>query len=189
LDIQLGFIQPSQTEVGYFDLLMDGSDLASGSELETAVIISLFTNRRAEDDDPLPDAFADRQGFWGDDFADIEGDLIGSRWWLLAAEKQTNEVRLKYLEYAVEALQWLIDDSVASEVQIQAEYIGPHVLGVSVVILHGNNVSDRFEFVWDQLRNQILKSAEPIAFQSGQVYLLTEDGNFLTTEDGLRLLI
>ena len=94
--------------------------------LETAVIISLFTDRRAATDDVLPDAGqtlspvpADRRGWAGDAFG---GERIGSRLWLLDREKQTEEVRRRAEEYGYEALQWLIDDGHVLSVEISAEW-------------------------------------------------------------------
>ena len=48
------------------DLSILGGDLATDDGLRTAVIISLFTDARARADDPLPEADADRRGWWGD---------------------------------------------------------------------------------------------------------------------------
>lgn len=186
MDIRLAF-NPTRQEFGGIDLLLEGSDLASGHELESAVIMSLFTNRRAEADDVLPSAFADRQGFWGDQFPTREGDKMGSRLWLLSAEKQTNETRLRALEYAAEALQWLIDDRVASEVRIQAEYVRQHFLGLRVEILHGNGVSTSYEYLWDQLKNQLSEDQE-FTIGGSQTYLMTENGNRLLTESGQTLV-
>jgi len=55
--------------------------------LARAVIISLFTWRRANPDDVLP-AGDDRQGWFGDTFAEVRGDRIGSRLWLLSRPEQ-----------------------------------------------------------------------------------------------------
>jgi phage gp46-like protein len=123
------------------DWILAGVDLAAGHDLETAVILSLFTDRLALPDDPLPDpSDGDRRGWWADwNAADaVLGDLgpIGSRLWLISREKQLDSVRLRAEDYAREALAWMLEDGVADQVEIAAEWHGPAPgrLDVSVVI-------------------------------------------------------
>ncbi|RJX19022.1 MAG: hypothetical protein C4575_09340 [Desulforudis sp.] len=94
--------------------------------LTTAVIVSLFTDRRAEDDDVLPDsANGDKRGWWGDLVSpEVEGDRIGSRLWLLEREKTTPETLIRAREYIEQALEWLVDDGVAAKVEIEVERTG-----------------------------------------------------------------
>ncbi|MBW1642525.1 MAG: phage GP46 family protein [Deltaproteobacteria bacterium] len=109
------------------DFSFDASiqDLKSDAGLETAVIISLFTDRRAKSDDILPDSNnPDRRGWWGDLVSDIENDQIGSRLWLLNREKTLESVLIKTKEYAKEALMWLIEDDVATKVEVSVERLG-----------------------------------------------------------------
>lgn len=119
--------------------------------LESAVVISLFTDRRAENDDEVDGE--DRRGWWGDLFADVEGDRIGSRLWLLSREKQLPAVLIKAREYASEALQWLIDDGVASAVTVTTEIVRQGLLGLLVVIHRPAKppIQFRFETFWKEV--------------------------------------
>lgn len=132
------------------DIAQSGADLATGDELATAVIISLLTWRRANDDDELPDESGPRHGWWGDTFAEAEGDRIGCRWWLLRREKLTAETIARAEEMGREALQWLIDDGVASRVDIALSRRGLDGLDVVVTIYRtdGTRVVLRFPDVW-----------------------------------------
>jgi len=109
-------------DLGECDLQFVNSDLICDPGLETAVLISLFTDQRAEDDDALPDPNApDRRGWWGDMVSNIEGDKIGSRLWLLERSKATQtNLELMRVE-ALKALQWMVDDGVASAVDVEVE--------------------------------------------------------------------
>lgn len=108
------------------DLSVVDEDLESESGLETAVIISLFTDRRARDDDELPDPNnLDKRGWWGDLVSEVEGDQIGSRLWLLSRAKTTENVLVKAKEYAEESLRWLIEDGIAKKVEVEAERQNP----------------------------------------------------------------
>lgn len=132
------------------DLEISGGALAADDGLETAVVISLFTDRRAEPGDPLPDAGADRRGWWGDALADVPGDRIGSRLWLLAREKQTQATLARAREYAAEALRWMIEDGVARAVNVTAEIVRDGVLGLGIEIVRSDKpvVQYRFDSFW-----------------------------------------
>lgn len=53
---------------GRGNLALNGSDLLTDNSIETAVIISLFTDRRAQPSDLIPDGSTDRRGWWADSF-------------------------------------------------------------------------------------------------------------------------
>lgn len=144
------------------DLSLDGGAIALTGGLETAVVISLFTNRRARADDALPDGAAngpdggDRQGWWADAYNDRP---IGSRLWLLSREKQLPAVLARAKDYAEEALAWLVEDRIASRVTVTAEMVRTGVLGLAIDIDRigpagnaGNSadgpVSFRFSYAW-----------------------------------------
>lgn len=137
------------------DVGLDGPDLATDRGLRTAVIVSLFSDARANADDPLPGANDDRRGWWGDAWPEIEGDRIGSRLWLLSREKQTTAALARVREYALEALQWLIDDGIARAIDVQAEWVAPGVLGVQVACIKpdGSELNFRFQHVWQATVN------------------------------------
>ncbi|PHM20929.1 MAG: hypothetical protein CK604_00520 [Curvibacter sp. PD_MW3] len=130
-----------------FPLGLDGAD-----PLVRAVVVSLFTWRRANADDELPGDL--RMGWWGDSYATVPNDRIGSRLWLLSRAKQVPETITRAREYAEEALKWLVDDGVAARVQVQAERMGVDglALGVQVFKTVGKPaVNVRFTDVWEFL--------------------------------------
>ncbi|GAA4651673.1 phage GP46 family protein [Kistimonas scapharcae] len=135
---------------GGFDLLLSDADLARDDSLETAVIVSLFTDRRAEPGDVATGL--DPRGWWGDSFQDGD-DRIGSRLWLLGREKLLPETAERARGYAREALQWLLDDGVAARVQVTAELQRPDRLALQVAIERpdGRREAYRFDHVWEAL--------------------------------------
>jgi len=124
--------------------------LEADDGLETAVIISLSTDRLANRGDAVPGDPNDRRGWWGDSFADVAGDRIGSRLWLLSREKQIPSVLARAREYAAEALQWLIDDGIARAVNVTAEVVSQGVLGLGVEVVRSGKPAAqyRFETFW-----------------------------------------
>lgn len=124
-------------------------DLAAGNDLSTAILISLFTDRRANEDDALP-GDTDPRGWWADA---MDGQRIGSRLWLLERARNLPEVMRLAQEYALEALQWLVDDGVAKKVEASASAIGgcDKVLALHVQVTKpdGRQLKWRYRYAWD----------------------------------------
>jgi phage gp46-like protein len=124
-------------------------DLARDTDLETAVVISLFTDRRADADDVIPDGSDDRRGWWGDAFADRP---IGSKLWLLERAKKTEQTRLRAQDYVDEALAWLVEEGVAasvvSDAQWQAGRAPQGFLGIVVQIARPDGRIVDFNYAW-----------------------------------------
>ncbi|MDL2226540.1 phage GP46 family protein [Deltaproteobacteria bacterium OttesenSCG-928-M10] len=100
------------TEHGDFDLVIENRDFLGDEGLQTAVTVSLFTDRVARADDPLPEYLpgqkSDRRGWWGDlSRENGRSRPIGSRLWLLFREKELPETVRRAREYAAESLAWL----------------------------------------------------------------------------------
>jgi phage gp46-like protein len=135
------------------DIAVDGTDLLADDGLDTAVMLSLFLDRRAEDADKLPDD-VDPRGWWGDSFAEVLGDAVGSRLWLLGREKQLPSVANRVQEYAAEALAWLVDDGVASKVNTQATWVAPGMCALTVTIYRPSSPTPftrQFQNVWSAM--------------------------------------
>jgi phage gp46-like protein len=126
-------------------------DLASDAGLETACLLSLFTDRRAESDDVPPSGDPnDRRGWWADQFMPVEGDRIGSRRWLLDRSKRTNEVVRRAEEYDREALAWMIEDSVVASIDLEYQLTTDALLtGVTLHRPGQDAVSFRFAHTWE----------------------------------------
>jgi phage gp46-like protein len=137
----------------FFDLALLGGDLESDAGLETATIVSLFTDRLADPGDELPDNTSDRRGWWGDAFALAAGDLIGSKLWLLGRSKHLPAVADRAEDYAREALRWLIDDGIAAEVAVIAEWYSASTLALGVEITRpdGTEMTFRFDNIWEAI--------------------------------------
>lgn len=134
-----------------FDIALDGDDLARDDGLYSAVVMSLFCDARANDDDALPDPKStDRRGYWADEFAQVQGDRFGSRLWLLARSKQLTSVVQEAWQYAEEALAWMVADKAALAVTVFASVVRPGVLGLRVVIKTVESTSVDYQFVIHQ---------------------------------------
>ena len=128
-------------------LLIREGALARDDGLETAVVLSLFTDRLAAPGDvPAGAQPGARRGWWGDALADVPGDLMGSRLWLLHRAKQEAGVLTAAEGYAREALQWLVEDGVATAVEVTASFPRAGVLALAVQVQRPTKPVAQFRF-------------------------------------------
>jgi phage gp46-like protein len=121
------------------DLAMADGLLAGDDSLYTAVLHSLFTNARAEG----------QHGWWGELIGPAENDSYGSKLWLLRREKQTDETLLRAKEYAEVALAWLMADSIAESVTVEASYPKRGVLALAIAITLTSGATETFKFNYE----------------------------------------
>ncbi|MGN0896368.1 MAG: phage GP46 family protein [Succinivibrio sp.] len=102
-------------------LYLDGKSVTAELEdnLCRAVIISLFTWKRADINDVYDGEY--KYGWWGDTFPVAQNDRIGSKLWQFLRVKITEETLLQIEECIKEALQWLIDDDIVQDVNVELE--------------------------------------------------------------------
>lgn len=140
---------------GDADLSMIDQDLASDRGLETAVLLSLFTDRRAANDDAPPSGDpADRRGWWADQFLPVEGDRIGSRLWLLDRSILNGETARKADEYVREALQWMIDDRVVASIDVAIDITsqrGAMLIALALQRPGREAIAFKFAHAWDAM--------------------------------------
>lgn len=134
------------------DWSTDFGALKTGNDLQTAIILSLFTDRLARRDDTYDGS--DRRGWWGDSDSEFQ---LGSRLWLIRREKLTTRVAIKAEEYAKEALNWLKNDGVVSEILIAAQIVLPNRLNLIIRYLppDGDWQESAFFWIWEQINNAV----------------------------------
>ncbi|HBK4939691.1 TPA: phage GP46 family protein [Citrobacter freundii] len=134
-------------------LTVNGTRVNSSSQLDPltrAVVISLFTHRRADPDDnaDVP------MGWWGDTWPMVANDRYGSKLWLLQRSKLTNALVNTVRTYIRESLQWMLDDGVVSRVDIDVQRTGINELGNSIVLWRRDGpVTISFNDFWSVIAN------------------------------------
>ena len=140
----------AQNEQGLFDLPVRKGDLVGDASLGTEIMVSLFTDVRAEKDE-LPPEYSDLRGWWADALLSMQGDEqgTGSKLWLLRRQKQLESVLVQAEAYARSALQWLIDEGLAGAVSVTAENPAQGTLVLTVSITRSSpSVVQRVTDVW-----------------------------------------
>lgn len=134
-------------------LTVNGKQVSASSRLDPltrAVVISLFTHRRADPDDnaDVP------MGWWGDTWPMVTNDRYGSKLWLLQRSKLTNALVNTVQTYLRESLQWMLDDGVVSRIDIDIQRTGINELGNSIVLWRRDGpVTISFNDFWSVIAN------------------------------------
>ena len=117
--------------------------------LTRAVIISLFTWRRADPDDDSEQPM----GWWGDSYPTIQNDRIGSRLYLLQRTTLTNKTVELARGYLEQALAWLKDDGVVSRITINVQRRGTEILTAEITLYRNDGSSQliTFDDLWSAL--------------------------------------
>lgn len=109
----LAYQQDAET---VYDLVIDtdNADLALTDGLESAIFVSLFSDRRAREDE-VADIMR-RRGWIGDLFAEVRDDRHGSGLWLYEQRRMTPEVQAGIETEALQALMWMQQEGLASTI-------------------------------------------------------------------------
>jgi phage gp46-like protein len=133
--------------LGEYDVDVQNGDLVPDEGLETAIIISLYADRRLEDASPRPELKTDRRGWWADETL-RDDDKIGSLLWLLEREKLTDDTIKKAKQYAEDALAWMVIDQVAEAVSVAVAREGLYGLVFDIAIQKPGNVIYKYKTIW-----------------------------------------
>jgi len=126
----------------------DGSSLLRDNGLETAVLISLFTDQRVAESE-LPPGHKSKKGWWGDAFLEKPGDKIGSKIWTFARGKLLPETAAAIQVRARQALEWMIEDGVALTVDVVATLRQEGFIEIVIQIARPDAEDDKFTLFWD----------------------------------------
>lgn len=143
-------------DVGFFDvgescpdLIIEDGDLKADNGLETASLISCFSDKRVSFEE-LPRGEKDQMGWWADLISDVQGDQIGSRLWVLDRVGKINNLTPIELESILEeCFAWTLEDGIAASVVVTSERTGTNELLGTVTITKPDGRNIPFSFVWD----------------------------------------
>ena len=111
-------------EKGVIDL-----DSKEGDEILTALILSLFTDARATEEEweQVRDWENSKRGYWGDKLSsDFMGS--GSKLWLLRRSPADEATRERARTYVKEALRWMVDDGLLSSIESDVSWAGDDLM-------------------------------------------------------------
>lgn len=128
---------------------ISGNDLVRDPGLETAIVVTLFTDQRADSQiDTLPDNKNDLRGWWGDQFDEFP---LGSKTWLLYRSKTILDVEQEVSRSYTEALQWMVSDGAVKSISANAVRSGQDTLLITVTVEEpdGQQRFYKYAFNWE----------------------------------------
>jgi phage gp46-like protein len=135
------------------DVQIVGGDFLLSDELQTAVELSIFSDRRASTDEAqrmqLGQDRLSRRGYWANGFRKVEQ---GSGLWLLQREKRTQETLSKAKTFCEEALGWMTRGGIAQSVTVDTSFSGSAlIINIQLIKPDGQSSGFKFDFAWDGL--------------------------------------
>jgi phage gp46-like protein len=146
------------------DWVLATGDLQSGQDLETACLVSLFTDALATPDFTPTDGTSDRRGWWGDPYTATPSSNL----WQLERAKKTRDTLGLAQRWARNCLQWLVADGIAASVEVDTRWLGgtgSTFLGIAILITKPDGSATRFVFgyLWDNLASLSFTNAAAAA--------------------------
>lgn len=135
-----------------YDTSVSNGDLLTGNDLESAVIVSLFTWARAEVSEV--DEGSPRFGWWGDKIDVDNKDRTGSKLYLLKRCKITDDTIAQAKEYIEKSLLWMVEDKVISELSVivERDTNDKNRINASIELIRGDRTKTmRFNDLWSKI--------------------------------------
>ncbi len=147
-----------QDEDGIFDLVIEDGDFKLTEGFETALLVSLFSDRRAYlDEVPDPEK---RRGWVGDLVSETTGDKIGSGLWFYEQSRLSVDDENGVRDEAEKSLDWAITDNWITLAQAQTEKTASKrslKLNITLTMLDGGVSSYAFEVADATQRGAIVR--------------------------------
>jgi phage gp46-like protein len=128
---------------GSIDVILN--DVDRDPSLTSAILISLLSDKRAQEFDSLPSDDSDRRGWWGDA---TQSDEIGSKLWLLERSKLTEDYIPRFEYYVKDCLNWMIADGVAAEIEVTTSIKSGDTIELTVLIYRPRDSMVKFTYNW-----------------------------------------
>lgn len=100
-----------------WDIDFENGDFALTQGLDTALYMSVLCEKRALASQ-VSNAIL-RRGHFSNEFSQVLGYEVGSLLWLYANNPNTSENRLLIQDTVTEGLQWMIDDEILQDVEVE----------------------------------------------------------------------
>lgn len=131
------------------DIVPNGRDVAQELGLETALLISIFTNKK------LPTE--NRGGAWLDIF-EPAGESMGSLLWTLDRSKVTDKTPEIVRGMVLDSVQWMKDDKIIDEIEATATRDSKNSILITVQFIKN---ADKFRYTFSyNFENQTAKAVQ-----------------------------
>jgi phage gp46-like protein len=136
------------TDQGYYDLVISNGTFETISGFESAILMSLLPERRADSSEiSQPQK---RRGWIGNEMNDLVNSEIGSKLWLLAQARLTQDSVNKAVDFARLGLQWFIDDGYTERIDVTGQIKNNSII-LTIIFINENDIITKIGFdIWRQ---------------------------------------
>ena len=132
---------------GIYDLTIKDGDYESIESFDTALIMTIFGERRAnESNQPINQ---NRRGWWGNIVLDQEGFEYGSLLWTFYQTRLNTDTKNLLQSKLFEAIEWFIIDGLLVNAEVNSEIINNNIKFTITLFRSNNNVESRSFKLWD----------------------------------------
>lgn len=148
---------PAEMHVDWYKIYTEAQkyadgDLISEDGLDTALLVSLFTDARASASQvPTPEL---RRGWMGNTASLVNGRELGGLLWLLDQTKLTQLTLNEAISYARDALAWFTEDGLATKIEVDGDIVPQSGISLAITITTKKGTTEtRFFNLWELTGN------------------------------------
>jgi phage gp46-like protein len=134
------------SDAGYFDFSITSGDFTTTSGLDSALLMSMFVNKRADFSEVA--AVGKQQGWWGNTIGGYANYEIGSKLWLLYQAKHTNNTLNLAKTYTYDGLSWFLADQLADRIVVADSFTNNNLLINVDIYKSQNKISSTAYTLW-----------------------------------------
>jgi phage gp46-like protein len=127
-----------------WDVTFTNGDLTSTNNLDTAVLMSLYTDVRASNSE-VPE-IQRRRGWWGNIVSNYPDYQIGSKLWLLYQARLNQDTLNLVKTYIYNCLSWMIDDGFITGINVATEATSNEGILILITLSISQNIVYNNEF-------------------------------------------
>jgi phage gp46-like protein len=133
------------------DWVIARGGLAADGGIRSAILVCLFTDRRAPEATVLTDGTTNRRGWWGDTYS---AQPWGSLLWTLNRAKKVDGAALLNLaaDMCRDACQVLVDSGYVRSVGVRTFWLTPQAMGIEVTVRRPDGTQEQpflFDWAWE----------------------------------------
>lgn len=129
-----------------YDLDISNRKEVPDNSLKNSVLISLLSNKR--------DSQTGIGGYWADEFSIFPNNITGSLIWRLMQNANTRQNRLTMVDEIRASLVWLIDDSIAEDLNIVITRSIGNTAVFQIELTRFSGENEIYKILWDATRSK-----------------------------------
>lgn len=127
-----------------YDISFEDGDFKLTDGLDTAIVLSLFTDGRADSSEVSEPIL--RRGWIGNEQNENEDDYFGSKLWLLEQARINNDTSNRVTSFSQDALSWMINSDYAKKLDINSEISDKDKIRINIVFTTINNKTESRQY-------------------------------------------